>query len=359
MSFMQNPVCIVGIGAFTAIGLNAPSTAVAVRAGIANFNEHPYMIDRGGEPYIVAMVPTLEPQLMGTERYIHLALPALNEALAPLTDHRRELVAKNIEVKIGIPEFRPGFPEKLQSRLTEEVGKISTSKCVINKLDFVAKGHAAGLMMLETASQKILKGACEFWLVGGVDSYIDPDTLDWLEDNEQVHNPSNAWGFIPGEAASFCLLCLQSTAKKYNLPVKARLVAISTAFEKNKIKTETVCIGQGLTQAVRECVRQLPQGCQIDFAICDQNGEAYRADEFGFMLARLSEFFIDSSAFLAPADCWGDVGAASGPLFINLLIPAAEKGYAKGSHTLLWTSSEGGERTAAIFNADIKERGTI
>lgn len=98
---------------------------------------------------------------------------------------------------------------------------------------------------------------------------------------------------------------------------------------------------------------------RVDYTICDQNGEAYRADEFGFMLARLSEYFIDPSDYMAPADCWGDVGAASGPLCTNLTIFSAEKGYAKGPRTLLWTSSEGGERTAAIIEADIKERGAV
>jgi len=45
---MQNSVCIVGVSALTSIGLNAPATAASARAGIAHFNEHPYMIDREG-----------------------------------------------------------------------------------------------------------------------------------------------------------------------------------------------------------------------------------------------------------------------------------------------------------------------
>ena len=33
--------------------------------------------------------------------------------------------------------------------------------------------------------------------------------------------------------------------------------------------------------------------------------------------------------------------------------PAAKKQYAKGPRTLVWTSSEGGERSAAIFYAEV------
>ena len=353
---MQNSVYIVGVGALTSIGLNAPATAASARAGIAHFNEHPYMIDREGEPYILAMVPTLDTGIIGVDRYIHLALPAMKEALIPLAE-LAEAVG-HIQAKIGVPEDRPGFPRNLQAKLSDEVKKLSTESYLISETAIIAKGHSAGLMAFESASQEIIKRTCEFCLIGGVDSYIDPDTLDWLEDNEQVHMPSNAWGFLPGEAAAFCLICSRNTAHKYNLPIRAQLVAISTALEKNKIKTKTVCIGEGLTQAVRNTLEALPKEFRIDYTVCDQNGEAYRADEFGFMLARLSEYFIDPSDFMAPADCWGDVGAASGPLFINLIIFAAEKGYARGPHTLLWTSSEGGERTAAILEADMKERGT-
>ena len=47
---------------------------------------------------------------------------------------------------------------------------------------------------------------------------------------------------------------------------------------------------------------------------CDMNGEPYRADEYGF--ACLSYQGVSSSPasdFIAPADCWGDVSAASAP----------------------------------------------
>ena len=91
--------------------------------------------------------------------------------------------------------------------------------------------------------------------------------------------------------------------------------------------------------------------------ICDQNGEAYRADELGFMLVRLSERFRGGSDFLAPADCWGDVGAASVPLFVILAAAAAERGYARGPHYLVWASSEGGERGAALLRLNIEPQG--
>ena len=78
----------------------------------------------------------------------------------------------------------------------------------------------------------------------------------------------------------------------------------------------------------------------IDNAICDLNGEPYRSEEFTFTVLRTQTAFADATRFVTPADCWGDIGAASGPLFANLAIAAAQRGYAKGPRALLWASSD-------------------
>jgi 3-oxoacyl-[acyl-carrier-protein] synthase-1 len=310
------------------------------------------MINQEGDPYVIAMVPDINADTLGSQRYIDLALPAIEEALFPLTNLNRNF--GQIPVIIGLPEVRSGLSDDVPTKLTEKVKERASEQLLIEDVITLQNGHSAGLMALETGSKLVLDGS-EFCIIGGVDSYIDPGTLDWVEDNKQLHIPSNAWGFIPGEAAGFCLVCSSNTATRYKLPIMAQMVAISTTFEKNKIKTKTVCLGEGLTQAVRNTIQALPEEGRIDYTICDQNGEAYRADEFGFMLCRLSEYFVEPSDYMAPADCWGDVGAASGPLFTNLVISATEKGYSDGQYTLMWTSSEGGERTAAIFRTDLKD----
>lgn len=66
-------------------------------------------------------------------------------------------------------------------------------------------------------------------------------------------------------------------------------------------------------------------------------------------MLRARALFRDAADFEAPADCWGDLGAASGPLYACLAIEAEARGYAKGSRTLIWASSEGGQRGAALL----------
>ena len=347
MTTTGNPICVIGVGACTAVGLNAASTAAAVRCGIAGFEEHPYMINQEGEPYVLAAEPSIDPSSMGCKRYTDLAIPALQEALHPLL--RLSPNKHKVKAIIGLPEHRPGLPDDLHLSLEGCIKELDSEHYAIKEVRTIFRGHAAGLMAVESASKLLSTGESKLCIAGGIDSYIDPDTLDWIEDNEQLHIPSNAWGFIPGEASAFCLLSTMETANRFGLPIKAKLLSIGTEQEENKIKTETICIGKGLTAVVNNVLQALPEETKINQTYCDQNGEAYRADEFGFMLTRLAENFDDPSEYAAPADCWGDVGAASGPLFINQLCAAAEKGYSLGPVTLLWASSEGGDRSAAIF----------
>lgn len=52
-------------------------------------------------------------------------------------------------------------------------------------------------------------------------------------------------------------------------------------------------------------------------------------------------------------DAWGDVGAASGPLFVVLAVASGQRGYAHGRHVLAWASSDGGTRAALTLTLPI------
>lgn len=343
----KSSICIVGVGAVTAVGLTAPSAAAAVRAGVSGFGEHPFMLDRQGEPMIVAAVPNLGDGSAASERFAWLATHSLREALAPVEAQRREV--GSISLFLGLPPRRPGRPAELERHLADALGRATG----INTVECIGTGHSAGLMALEAASRKVVANPAGFYLAGGVDSYLEPATLQWLEENDQLHGGPNAYGFLPAEAAGFCLLCSQQVADRSRLRILARVWTAATARETRLIKTNTICLGKGLTEVFQKVFAELPSPAEkIDHTICDMNGETYRADEYGFVVSRLSKWFVDASDFVAPADCWGDVGAASGPLFANLVVAAGQRGYANARHNLLWTSSESGERSAVILQQE-------
>ena len=77
----------------------------------------------------------------------------------------------------------------------------------------------------------------------------------------------------------------------------------------------------------------------------------------GFTLLRLPDALIDPTGYDLPASCWGDMGAASGPLFVTIAVTAARRGWAKGTRYLIWNSSEGGQRAATVLELHCQSEG--
>jgi len=351
MDINDNSIYIVGVGACTNLGTNAPSTAAAVRAGIAGFSEDPRIVDETGNPVVLARASYIPDDAKGLKRFLVLGVSAAMEAIESLGEEVKKI--PSFPIIIGLPAQRPGLSEEIGNVFKEKFRDMLEEKCLIADIETIHTGHAAGLTAIEKACEKIQNNDIDFCLVGGIDSYLELETLKWIETCDQLHGAgefNNAWGFIPGEASGFCFLASGRAIREYNFIPLGEVVAAVTTIEKNLIKTRTVCLGEGLTEAFKQVFQRIPlTDVKINHVTCDLNGEPYRADEFGYATTRLSRYFVDPSDFLTPADCWGDVGAASGPLFISLAITAWRKGYAKGPYILLCAGSEGGQRSASVI----------
>lgn len=342
--------CIVGVGALTSIGRTAATAAAAVRAGISGASEHPTCVDRLGEPMVVCKAPWLPVEFEGIDRFAALAIEAALAALACITDTAG---LRPMPVLVGLPEPRYGRPIGLDAALAARIEAQLSRRARIERVTPLPCGHAAGLVALDEARAALRRGEVDLCLVGGVESWLEAETLEWVEDSGQLHSEHNSWGFVPGEAAGFCLLASPRAARVVRARVLARVLGSATAREECTIKTKTVCVGLGLTQALRLTLDGGPEDRQVDQVVCDLNGEPYRADEFAFASVRLARRFVTPGEFLAPASCWGDIGAASGPLFVALAVEAAARGYARGPRHLLWASSEGGHRGAAHLDVEL------
>lgn len=341
-------VQIVAMGTSTAVGRDAWSSAAAVRAGISGFTQHPYMIDTAGKPMIVAVVPWLDIGLTGLARFEALLYPAIDQARVPIMESQG--VGLRIALSLGLPSPRPGLSETLQYDLRNSIS--AKYRQIFDETAAFPNGHAAGLIALEAAFKKLREGTLDACIVAGVDSYIEADTLQWLEECDQLHGAgalNNAWGFIPGEAAGALLLVRAEVVKRMSLKPLATIFGIGAAHEPKRIKTETICIGEGLTEAFRAALLALPKGTQVSDLYCDMNGEPYRADEYAFACIRTKEAFQSTSSFVAPADCWGDVAAAGSVLHIVLSSIAGLKGYASGELAFVFASAESGTRAAAVL----------
>jgi len=345
---MRRPdhIAVVGMGASTPVGASVWASVAAARAGLCGFREHPFMIDSAGEPMRVAAVPGLDPVVEGVPRYGALLRVAIAEAIAPIESYLPHAV--RLCVLLALPPSRPGASVDLARSLALDVR--SQWSCVSDVIAYEC-GHAGGYLALDAAMRALRTITADACVVAGVDSYLAPLTLEWLDANEQLHGAgafNNAWGFIPGEAAGALLLMLPHAAERLGLEVFGHIAAVGLGTETKLIKTDAVCIGEGLTTAFRAALASVETETRIDNVICDLNGETYRADEYGFTVLRTKNHFREATDFVAPADCWGDIGAASAPLHIAQALIAARKGYARGALSMTWASPESGERGAAI-----------
>jgi 3-oxoacyl-[acyl-carrier-protein] synthase-1 len=347
------PVRILGFGASTPIGRSLWASAAAARAGVCGFSEHPFMIDTAGEPMRVARAGWIDETIDGIDRYYALLVPAVDEALAAARDHL-DSTQSSLALALALPPPRPGRPDNLGDRLIDAIA--NRYPRVFADTSLFECGHAAGYLALDSGVRRIAERSLDACLVAGVDSYLPPETLEWLEASDQLHGGgalNNAWGFIPGEAAGAMLVSSVEAAPRTNPEIYGDVIAVGIGRETNLIKTNSVCIGEGLTEAFRAALAGLAPEELVQDVFCDLNGETYRADEYGFTALRTKERFRAATDFIAPADCWGDIGAAGAPLHAGLALISARKGYANGPVSIVWGSSESGERGAAVLRAAI------
>src|SRR5690606_28276361 len=101
---------------------------------------------------------------------------------------------------IGLPEPRPGFrPEDARTLaldLSTYVGGLEAK----DRAFHLPSGHAAGLAAMASALEEIRRKRADLAVVGGVDSYLHPATLQWLDDNRRLQADADSRSsFIPGE----------------------------------------------------------------------------------------------------------------------------------------------------------------
>lgn len=343
-SLNKESIYIVGAGAQTPVGRSVLSSAAAVRCGISANAQHPFMLDKHGEAMVVASANWLDESLATEDRVSTLAIDAAQEALHPLTPQLSGLRQK-VRVHLALSAdnlAEPALRQKVLERIALGIKSAATDSAITAVID----GNAGGLLALENAVRELRCGKAQFCLVGGVDSWLVPERLEAIDLAGRLHSVNSSWGFTPSEGAGFCLITTGDAARRLSLNPFAELLAVATAQETKLLGTQTICIGEGLTAAFRGV---LTPDHRVAHSYCDLNGEIYRADEYGFTICRTAEYFADASSFTAAAECWGDVGAASGLLALSLPIAAWSRNYAKGPVALVWNSSASRPLRAAVL----------
>ena len=269
---MSSALSILGAGAVTPVGLSAPQACAAVRARISGFRERLFFAP-SAEPTVCAEVPA-RARLKQTsgDWLVHLATRAISECIAG-----HELKRSRLAVLLTLPDsYRrhpaleqsapDGILPALQARLGFALSAASEA---------VSAGHAASLSSLLKARDLLSRGEVDLCLVGGVDSMLNRQDIERLEECSRLRSTSNPQGVIPGEGAAFLLL---GSAAKPRTDVLAQILGIGLAIEKNTILGERFATGEGLRAALEAAARD--SGCveaDLGLRVSDMNGERYRA----------------------------------------------------------------------------------
>jgi 3-oxoacyl-[acyl-carrier-protein] synthase-1 len=341
-------VHIVAQGVRCAVGLSAEAAAAAIRARISRVRSHPFLVDGACEKLRCACDPRLDAKVLGVERMVMMADQGLRQILERLIRDAPSI--QNVDVLLALPEVRPGFEAREAARVMSALARVRSSSIAVGSVEQVGAGHAGALSALAEAARRLSDGRQQVYVVGGVDSYLDNATLDWLEDDLRVKRVGTRAGFTPGEAVAMLAIVNDGTRVHHRLSSLAKVTGVACTREARSAGSDTGLMGEALTETISRVTREFhPPEEVITDVYGDINGERERTQDWGFALMRTAACFRDGTAYVSAAGECGDVGAATGALACVLAVQAWRRGYANGPRALVWAGSWGGLRGAALL----------
>lgn len=339
---------IVAVGARCAVGLTAEYASAAIRAGISRVAEHPFLLDVAGDKVRCGRVPRIDPTVIGTARLAALAEYPLRDVAAKLTRVRPSSV--KVPVLLALPEARPGWTTADTVRASQTLAEMTIPNIGTIAPEQVGGGHAGALSAMRLAFEIVASGREDFCIAGGVDTYLDANTIGWLDVNRRLAREGARTGFAPGEGAAMVALASDGARKQLGLPSLGLVRGVACAQESRAPDRDEESLGQGLTDAILGATDDLRMPNEIISDVyCDINGERVRTEDWGFTLMRTSARFRDGTSYVTAVGQCGDLGAASGALGCVLAVQAWQRRFAIGPRALIWGGSWGGLRGAALL----------
>jgi len=342
-------VYVAGVGMVTAVGANAEMTAAAVKAGVSAFQETDYF-DKDFNKIKMALVPNEILEGCLDETLLQEGLNSKQARMLQLTKIALFEFKGAIPVDVEIPLFIAG-PESIDSN---DVGINQLFlECLVSqtniKLDkpssrIISTGRAGGGSVLGLAFRYFENSQLDYVIVGGVDTFYDKPTLDYLDKTDRLLCERSTDGFIPGEGAGFLLLSrIKEEGNK-----AACVYEPGSGFEDGHMYSEEVYLGDGLSSACSMAINNADAG-EVKSIYSSLNGESHFAKEHGVAMTRNSRALAEKAPVLHPADCLGDLGAATGLIFTGIIASNIQAGKSL-TPALICCSSDKGQRSAVVVH---------
>jgi len=371
----------------TSLGHDAISSCAAARAGISRARELGIMKvrreeDGEMEEVVGHSVPVLTDGFEGDGRLIALGWTALKDLLKPAV--RTAIDWNRTALFMALPNFnrtRLGAnliqdedlrkaKESEQTESSDPREDLAHAQRLIDRIlklvdaplspdrRFVNFGeHAAFPEAIRGAMETLAKGGIDQVIVGAIDSLIDSKVLSWLYQTGRLKCSDMPAGLQPGEASAFLLLERTGSKKLKGRGPLGRIAGIAEAIEPSPLLQGKPATGQALAQILGRLAAT--QGsAEKTFIVSDQNGEPYRAYDWGLAQNRLAAKFpwIGEVPILYPAINFGDTGAASVAVATGTVLRAWQRWYVKYSTAWIMGVSVEGAYSAMGINQPTETR---
>jgi 3-oxoacyl-[acyl-carrier-protein] synthase-1 len=342
-------VYVAAVGMITPVGANAEMTAAAVKAGITRYSETDYF-DKDYNRVKMALVPeslvenSLDASLLKGDftarraRLLQLASLALKNLAASTDD------LDNLPLFLAGPYAISEQEKVLDGLFFENLGLQSDIKFDANSSRIISTGRAGSLQAIKLAFRFLENSGLNHVIVGGVDSAYDQCCVDYYDTTNRLLCGENDDGFVPGEGACFLLLSRKKPSKSQ---LNTYFFEPGTYMEQGHMYSDEIYSGSGLSVAF-EIAFSCGEDSKVEKVYSTMNGESFFAKELGVAVTRNSKHFINELQHEHPADCLGDLGAASGLVYSGIIDELFKKNNTS-VNTLLYCSSDHADRAAVIM----------
>jgi 3-oxoacyl-[acyl-carrier-protein] synthase-1 len=354
-------IAVTGIGLRSPVGNDAVQTAAAVRAGINRFA--PWQAQGVEFDDEAGVVASALPDDLGdapwVEKAIDLVPEPIHEALwgsrlFDFAEARRRKPRVQIGAYIATPySDRAGVDKDAFRLFAIEAREHCIAPARADAVQIFSCDQAAGILALERAVADLRGGKVDFAVVGAFDSLLHAAHLQALWGQGRLKLPLRADGLVPGEAAAVAVLERLTDARSRGAPLLARLGEAAIDREATPLGPEHPIRGEGLGRAVTAALERAGAPERIERVISDLTGERWRSLEWAIVETRCLGGLRHGWQLWHPADCLGDVGAATSIVHLVLAARAFARGYGGAGGILLAASSPRGERAAVtVFPAE-------
>jgi 3-oxoacyl-[acyl-carrier-protein] synthase-1 len=368
-------LAVSGIGMVSSLGLDAPTGCAAARAGLSRAAPlDAFALYSEAEWGNVGVVGHAAREFTrgfeGFGKLVRLGSGALSDLLQGTSLQPEEWQRAALCVAASSSYFeseaarRPDANRETATAAAQLAQAVQSDLlarlCALHRLDidstrrFVFRGDQAGFChALLHAQQLLAEGVADRCIVGGIDALTEAPVLDAAHRFHVLKTEHQAAGFQPGEAAAFVLVEPAATAQAAGRPVLARVTAVAVGRETVARHADEPALGVGLAATVSACLRARPEAAtSVGWMLGDLNGDAFRANDWGHALVRLLPEHpqLGDCPMTLPAEAFGELGAAAGPVGLCMAVRAFARGYAPAPSALAWLTSYNGARGAYLVS---------